>query len=135
MAKVIGLGGVFVHFKGDMKELFDWYEHNLGLSFSSYGSGFIEGEQLMVISFRRSDKSDAPYLNFRVDNLEEMIQSLKSQKIEIIDDIKEYEYGKFATIKDPFDNVLELWQAYSEPYKKMVEKELADFKNSGEPRV
>ncbi|MBU4536928.1 VOC family protein [Patescibacteria group bacterium] len=135
MAKVIGLGGIFVHFNGDIKDIFDWYEQNLGLSFSAYGSGFIEGEQLMVISFKRGDNSNSPYLNFRVDDLEEMIHCLKKQNIEIIDDIKEYEYGKFATIKDPFDNVLELWQAYSDPYKKMVEKELDDYKNSREPRM
>lgn len=135
MARVIGLGGVFAHFKGDIKELFDWYERNLGLDFSAYGSGFIEEEQLLVLSFKRGDNPDAPYLNFRVDDLEEMIQHLKAQDIEIIDDIKEYDYGKFATIKDPFGNALELWQAYSERYKKMVENELEDFKKKKEPRV
>ena len=41
MGKAIGIGGVFIHMKGDSKDLFDWYEKHLGLEFSAYGTGFL----------------------------------------------------------------------------------------------
>lgn len=41
MAKAIGIGDGFLEFKGGEEELFRWYQENLGLEMSSFGSGFI----------------------------------------------------------------------------------------------
>ncbi|MCF7931037.1 MAG: VOC family protein [Acholeplasmataceae bacterium] len=135
MGKAIGLGGVFIHLKGDSKAFFDWYEKYLGLDFSAYGTGFITGNQLMVITFKRDDNPDMPYLNLRVDHLDEIIQFLKKDQIEIISDIAEYDYGKFATFKDPFGNVIELWEADEKAYQEMVQKELDSYKVNKTPKV
>ena len=97
MAKAIGIGGVFIHMKGDSKALFDWYEKYLNLEFSAYGSGFLEGPQLMVLTFKRDDNPEMPYLNLRVDDIETIINKMKKNRIKIINDIESYPYGKFAT--------------------------------------
>ena len=130
MGKAIGIGGVFIHLKGEEKELFDWYEKHLGMDFSSYGSGFTTGKQLMIISFKRSDNPKLPLINLRVDDIESIINDLKNEKIEIISDITDYDYGKFATFIDPFDNPIELWEANEEKYIEMVKKELEDYKTN-----
>lgn len=135
MGKAIGIGGVFIHMKGDSKALFDWYEKYLGLEFSAYGTGFLEGPQLMVLTFKRDDNPEMPYLNLRVDNIEEIINQLKKRRIKIISDIMSYPYGKFATFKDPFGNVVELWEADRDEYIKMVEDEIAKYKLEKKPKV
>lgn len=69
MGKAIGIGGVFIHFEGDTKQIFDFYEKYLQLDFSAYGSGFLSGEQLMVLTFKRNPDNPMPYINFRVDDI------------------------------------------------------------------
>ena len=135
MAKAIGIGGVFIHMKGNSKALFDWYEKYLSLEFSAYGSGFLEGPQLMVLTFKRDDNPEMPYLNLRVDDIHSIILNMKEDQIEIISDIADYPYGKFATFKDPFGNVIELWEADREAYIKMVEEELRKYKENPKPKL
>lgn len=135
MGKAIGLGGVFIHLKGESKALFDWYEKFLELDFSAYGTGFVHGSQLLVITFKRDDNPNMPYLNFRVDNIASIIEHLKKEKVEILSDIQNYDYGKFATFKDPFDNVIELWEANEEEYRRLVEIELKNYKENQKPMV
>jgi len=128
MAKAIGIGGVFLGFQGNQKELFNWYQENLGMEFSAYGTGFINGEQLMVLTFQRSANSNAPYLNLRVDDIETLIRNFKKQNLEIIQDIESYPYGKFAQFKDPFGNPIELWEPIDTVYKEMVNEEIKKYK-------
>jgi predicted enzyme related to lactoylglutathione lyase len=135
MGKAIGIGGVFIHFKGESKEIFDWYEKYLDMDFSAYGSGFLSGNQLMVLTFKRDDNPLMPFINLRVDDIEDIILRMKKDKVEIISDITDYEYGKFATFKDIFGNVVELWEADEEEYIKMVEKELENYKIHKKPMV
>lgn len=125
MANVIGVGGLFLEFKGAKDELHKFYKMALGLDMTEYGSGFLSGEQLMLISFKR-DFEKAPLINFRVDNIIEMIASLKQMKLET-DEIQEYEYGKFAHFTDPFGNYIELWEPNVDAYKNMVRKEVEDY--------
>ena len=120
--KVTGIGGIF--FKCKNPELIkDWYQNNLGMKTDEYGSMF---------EFRKSDnpnekaylqwspfKEDTTYfapsekefmINYRVENLTELITELKSNGVEIVGEIEEYEYGKFAHILDPEGNKIELWE-------------------------
>lgn len=131
MAKAVGIGGIFIHFKGDEKELFRWYEANLGLDMSPYGTGFIEGEQLVLLSFKRSSPKTA-LINFRVDHIEELIIKFKSEKLKIVQEIQSFNYGKFAQFEDPFGNVVELWEPDVENYKRMVRKEIENYKEKNE---
>ena len=135
MAKVIGIGGIFAHFHGDTKALYEWYEENLGLDFSAYGTGFLDGEQLMVLTFKRDDNPNMPYLNFRVDDIDAIMTHLKTLNIEVLSDVKDYEYGKFASIKDPFGNPIELWEAYKDQYKALVEQEIKSYKTNKTPKI
>ncbi len=127
MAKAIGIGGIFLHFNGDKAALFDWYEKNLGLEFSRYGTGFLSGEQLMVLTMKRDNTPNFPYLNFRVDDIESLVKHLKNESTTILADVKDYGYGKFATFKDPFDNVIELWEADEKTYQSMVLEEIKKY--------
>lgn len=125
MAKAIGIGGLFLEFNGDKKELHKFYKKHLGLEMTEYGSGFIMGEQLMLLSFKR-DFYKAPLINFKVDNLVEMMESLKQLNLET-EDIVSYDYGKFAHFTDPFGNYIELWEPNIDAYKKMVQAEVEDY--------
>ena len=49
-------------------------------------------------------------MNFRVENLVELLETLKKEGVIIVDEIEEYEYGKFGWILDPEGNKLELWE-------------------------
>ena len=49
-------------------------------------------------------------MNFRVENLEELMAQLKEEGVTIIGEIQEYDYGKFGWILDPEGNKIELWE-------------------------
>jgi predicted enzyme related to lactoylglutathione lyase len=129
LAKAVGIGGVFLDFKGEQQAVMDWYETYLGFDMTPYGTGFIEGTQYVLLSFKREDNPNAPYLNIRVDDIEEIFQVIKQQDLQILSEITEYPYGKFAQFIDPFGNPIELWQVYEEAYKEMVKKEVEAYKN------
>jgi catechol 2,3-dioxygenase-like lactoylglutathione lyase family enzyme len=55
--------------------------------------------------------SDSPFMiNYRVDNLDELIAQLRAGGVEIIQGPESHENGKFAWIMDPDGNKLELWE-------------------------
>ncbi len=125
MSKILGLGGVFLSFKGDKDELHRWYHEHLGLLMSDYGSGFFEGSQLVLVTFTKEMASDA-IINFRVDDLDEMMNHLKEEGLET-SPITTYPYGKFAHFLDPFGNKIELWEPFEENYREMVQQEILNF--------
>ena len=127
MAKVTGVGGLFLDFKGEKEELHRFYKEYLGLDMSEYGSGFIEGEQMMLLSFKREDENGL-LINFRVDDLDEIIKTLRESGL-TTDEIADYDYGKFAHFIDPFGNNIELWEPNAENYKAMVRKEIEKYLN------
>lgn len=131
--KVTGIGGIF--FKcNDPEKMKEWYGKNLGLVTNEYGS---------VFEFRRTDKpdkkaytiwspfeakttyfepSEKPFMvNYRVENIEELVGSLKAAGVEICDEIETYEYGKFVHIMDPEGNKVELWEPVDEVFTGMYE--------------
>jgi predicted enzyme related to lactoylglutathione lyase len=50
-------------------------------------------------------------INYRVANLEWVVQQLKTEGVTILDEIQSFDYGKFVHILDPEDNKIELWEA------------------------
>lgn len=120
--KVTGIGGIF--FKSqNPKEINEWYYKNLGLAPNEYGSLFEyrEGGNPKAIAYAQWGpfKADTTYfepskkefmINFRVVNLEQLIDQLRASGIEITMEIETYEYGKFAHIMDPEGNKIELWE-------------------------
>jgi len=53
-------------------------------------------------------------INYRVENIEALVEELKSAGVTIVDEIKAYEYGKFVHIMDPEGNNIELWEPADE---------------------
>ena len=60
-------------------------------------------------------------INYRVDDLEAMLERLKSEGVTVVGDIESYDYGKFGWIMDPEGNKIELWEPIDEVYDKMLE--------------
>jgi predicted enzyme related to lactoylglutathione lyase len=122
MKKVTGLGGIF--FKcDDPKKMNEWYAKNLGLPVGPYGTIFkwrhdddLSKEGQTVWSpFKNDTKYFEPskkdfMINYRVENIEELVAQLKEDGITIIDEIATYDYGKFVHILDPEGNSIELWE-------------------------
>jgi predicted enzyme related to lactoylglutathione lyase len=50
-------------------------------------------------------------INYRVENLEWLVDQLKKEGISFIDEIETYKYGKFIHLLDPEGNKIELWEA------------------------
>ena len=48
--------------------------------------------------------------NYRVENLEELLKTLKDEGVTIVGEMEEYSYGKFGWIIDNDGNKIELWE-------------------------
>ncbi len=126
MKKVTGIGGVF--FKcDDPKAMNEWYTKNLGLPTTSYGATFdwredanpkVKGSTTWSTFPQSSDyfnPSTKPFMiNYRVENIVALVEELKKDNVTVIDQIAEYDYGKFVHILDPEGNVIELWEPKEE---------------------
>jgi predicted enzyme related to lactoylglutathione lyase len=129
MKKVTGIGGIFFKCKnpGMVKE---WYSQQLGLVSDEYGSMFecIDADTNSKVytqwaPFDEETKYFEPsskefMINYRVENIEELVKELKVNGINVLDEIETYDYGKFVHILDPENNKIELW----EPIDAGVEK-------------
>jgi predicted enzyme related to lactoylglutathione lyase len=49
-------------------------------------------------------------INFRVADLDWLLEQLRAEGVEILGNTEVYEYGKFAWIRDPEGNKIELWE-------------------------
>ena len=49
-------------------------------------------------------------INYRVENLEALVEQLKNEGVTIVDNIETFEYGKFVHIIDVEGNKVELWE-------------------------
>ncbi len=122
MKRVTSLGGIFFKCQ-DKKKLNAWYGEHLGLDVSDYGTNFEwrevedpDKKGLTVWSpFDASTKYFEPstkdfMINYRVENIEELVEQLKKEGVTILDEIADSDYGKFVHILDPEGNKIELWQ-------------------------
>ncbi len=129
--RVIGIGGIFFKCK-DPDKTREWYGKHLGLVTNDYGSTFEfrnaerpeEKNFLQWSTFKDDTEYMAPskadfMVNYRVEDLEELVKVLKKEGVEVVDEIESYEYGKFVHIMDPEGNKIELWEAVNEVYEQM----------------
>ena len=126
--KVTGVGGIFF-FSDNPKETREWYSQNLGIEANDYGASFEsrnlnnpeEINTLQWCLFKKGSEYFAPskkefMINYRVQNIEGLVEKLKGNGTTILDDIATYDYGKFVHILDPEGNKIELWeQADADP--------------------
>ncbi len=122
MKKITGIGGVF--FKcTDPKSMNEWYTNTLGLPTGQYGTTFewVEADDpskkgsTSWCTFPQDTKyfnpSEKPFMiNYRVENLVELLEELKKENVTVVDEIAEYDYGKFVHVLDPEGNIIELWE-------------------------
>ena len=124
MARVTGIGGVFFKSKGDHAALAAWYQTHLGMPpLSEWGGAVLEwpkdqaedkGATVWHVAERDTEwfaPSDAPFMiNYRVDDLSELLSSLKAAGVDVLKGPESHENGKFAWIADPDGNKVELWE-------------------------
>ena len=58
-------------------------------------------------------------INYRVDNLEALVEELKKEGVTITDTIQTFDYGKFVHIMDMEENKIELWEPNDIEYEKL----------------
>jgi predicted enzyme related to lactoylglutathione lyase len=128
--KVTGIGGIFFKCK-DPDKMKEWYGKHLGLKTDEYG---------VLFEFRKTDNPEqkgylqwSPFpektkyfepskkdfmINYRVDNLEKLLEELSNKGVQVVGKIESFEYGKFAHIIDPEGNKIELWEPVDEVFTK-----------------
>ena len=60
-------------------------------------------------------------INYKVENLEALVEELRNEGVTIFDEIENYEYGRFVHIMDCDNNKIELWEPNDEEYHKICE--------------
>lgn len=58
-------------------------------------------------------------INYRVAQMDQLVNQLKTAGVVFTDSIQTVEYGKFVHILDPEGNKLELWEPNDVEYEKM----------------
>jgi len=121
--KVTGIGGIFF-FSDHPKETKDWYAKNLGVEINAWGAVSFDSrnihnpeevESLQWSPFKKGDEYFSPsekefMINYRVQNLEALLEKLKENGVTILDEMATYDYGKFVHIMDAEGNKIELWE-------------------------
>jgi predicted enzyme related to lactoylglutathione lyase len=129
--KVTGIGGIFF-FSEDPEKTKEWYSKNLGLETNEWGSSFEfrnannpdEINYLQWSPFKTGNAYFAPskkefMINYRVQNIEELVKKLKESGVTVLDDIETFDYGKFVHIMDPEGNKIELWEPIDKVFTEM----------------
>lgn len=133
IGRVTGIGGIFFKCE-DTQQIKDWYKAHLGLHTDQYGTSF-EWRQGGDTSkkgftqwspFAQNTKYFEPsakefMINYRVQNMEQLIAQLKKEGVTVLDEIETYDYGKFVHILDVEGNKIELWEANDIEYDKIVD--------------
>jgi hypothetical protein len=57
-------------------------------------------------------------INYRVKNIEALVNQMKEAYETICDEIEAYEYGKFVHVLDPENNKIELWEPIDDVFTK-----------------
>ena len=133
MKRVTGIGGIFFKTKNP-QQVKDWYKKHLGFDTDQYGTNFewnqSDSPDKKGFTQWSPFKDDTTYfapsdqdymINYRVENIELLVEELKKEGVTILDDIETYDYGKFVHIQDVEGKKIELWEPNDEVYNKYVE--------------
>jgi glyoxylase I family protein len=118
MHKVTGIGGFFFRAQ-DPDLLTAWYRDNLGIDPVPMSAGERSWRQEagstaftsmpgVVDQFGSLDRAWA--INFRVADLDGMVDQLRSAGSEVTVDPETYSMGRFASLFDPEGNPIQLWE-------------------------
>ena len=122
MARVTGIGGVFLRSK-DPKATAKWYSEHLGIKLSDFngaafawsdevpaGTGMTAWSAFPMDTTYFGEGSQAAMINYRVDDLDTLLESLAAAGVWIDPKRQDEVYGKFAWIQDCDGNRVELWE-------------------------
>ena len=122
MKKVTGIGGIFFKCK-DPNKMKEWYKTHLGLDTTDYGATFEWREDADPTKkgsttwspFTEKTKYFEPstkdfMINYRVEDIESLVDELKKDGVTVVDTIEAYDYGKFVHILDMEGNKIQLWE-------------------------
>jgi predicted enzyme related to lactoylglutathione lyase len=100
-----------------------WYQRHLGMPLEDFGGAVLrwpedkaEDKGLTVWHLASKDSkwfspSNSSFMiNYRVDNLAELLTQLRAAGVEVVSGPESHENGKFAWIMDPDGNKVELWE-------------------------
>lgn len=123
MKRVTGIGGIFFKCQ-DPAKMKQWYQTHLGFGAEQYGTKFEWREagdstkkgSTIWSPFPDKTKYFEPsskdfMINYRVENLEALVEELQKEGVTVLDKIESYDYGKFVHILDLEGNKIELWEA------------------------
>jgi len=115
--QVTGIGGFFFRAR-DPDALKLWYQERLGVktAWESDEGPWRQQEGATVFApFELDSKMIGPpehtwMLNFRVADLDAMVEQLRAAGEPVEADPERYPYGRFAELRDPEGNGIQLWQ-------------------------
>lgn len=122
-ARVLGIGGIFFKSR-DPDALRAWYRDHLGLAVTEWGGVVFEpmpaspaGRQatttwsIFPADTRYFEPGESSFMiNYRVDDLDGLLASLRAGGCAVDERIESSEYGRFGWVSDPEGNRLELWE-------------------------
>jgi predicted enzyme related to lactoylglutathione lyase len=115
MERVLGIGGFFLR-ATDPDALSAWYRDCLGLDADEHGQWNQDQGPTVFATFPSdTDYLGAPsqrtMLNFRVRDLDAMLDQLRGKGADVVDDVQAMDgVGRFGWVTDPEGNRIELWQ-------------------------
>lgn len=129
--KATAIGGIFFKCK-DPKKMKEWYQTHLGLNTYQYGAvfewrqgadstkkGFTQWSPFAETTKYFEPSTKDFMINYRVENIETLVDELKKNNITIMDTIETFDYGKFVHILDVEGNKVELWEPNDIEYEKL----------------
>ncbi len=114
--KVLGLGGVFIRAK-NAEALRKWYARHLGVDINEWGGAITVHQKddytLWSVFEEKSDympRRQLTMMNWRVSNLEAMMDQLRAADVRIEEETQSSEQGKFGWGYDLEGNKFEMWE-------------------------
>jgi predicted enzyme related to lactoylglutathione lyase len=115
MERVQGIGGYFMR-AAEPDALRAWYQDCLGLGADEHGLWNQETGPTVFATFESEtdyfgSRTQQTMLNFRVGDLDAMLEQLRSKGADVAEETEEMEgVGRFGWVTDPEGNRIELWQ-------------------------
>lgn len=121
MRRVTGIGGIFFRAE-DPSALRAWYETHLGIDMQEWGGAVFtwtddSGEPANGTTVwsvgdgsNFSPGTSSFMVNYRVADLAGLLQVLRQEGCDVLEETDDSELGKFGWVMDPEGNKVELWQ-------------------------
>ena len=118
MQTVTGIGGLFFRTKNPAVTA-QWYKEHLGIDFVptdySQKPWSQEAGPTVFAPFPEDtdyfgDAAKQWMINFRVKDLDAMVEQLRAAKVDVSVDPAKYPNGRFARLLDPEGNPIQLWE-------------------------